>query len=126
MGESDHSGLQAALTSYLFARRRGWKIRVFPEQRGQVSQTRFRVPDICVLPGLGPTDPIITRPPFICIEILSKDDSMESMQGRIDHYVAFGVPRIWLIYPRSLRAFVYSSEGSHILVPLPEIFQSLE
>src|SRR5438045_2000399 len=70
-GEDDHSGFQGALSVYLSVRQKQWNIRVRPEQRVQVAKTRFRVPDICVILNPGPREPIITKPPFICIEILS-------------------------------------------------------
>jgi len=52
------------------------RIRVVVEQRVQVKQTRFRVPDVCVLFAEAPTESIITHPPFLCVEILSKEDRM--------------------------------------------------
>jgi Uma2 family endonuclease len=71
---------------------------------------RFRVPDILVL-TTPPSGPILTEPPLLCIEILSKSDRMEEMQERIDDYLDFGVRYVWLINPRKRRAFVYSVEG---------------
>jgi Uma2 family endonuclease len=139
LGEDDQSGLQGALTVYLSVRQREWGTRVRPEQRVQVSMTRFRVPDICVILNPGPREPIITKPPFICIEILSKKDTAESMQERIDDYLAFGVPYVWVVNPRTRRAFVHTIDGSHeakdgilrtanpeFLVPLPEVFDYIE
>ena len=139
LGESDHSNVQMALSSYLYTRRKELGIRVLPEQRVQVKASRFRVPDICVILGQGPVDPIITSPPFICIEVLSRDDTMDRMQDRIDDYLTFGVRYVWVINPRSRRAFVYTAEGMHepkdgvlrtenpeIMVPLTEVFASLE
>jgi hypothetical protein len=38
------------------------RIRVVVEQRVQVKQTRFRVPDACVLFAEAPTESIIARP----------------------------------------------------------------
>src|SRR4051812_477513 len=46
VGEYDHSNLQGALVALLRQRQHEWKIRVLPEQRLQVSATRFRVPDV--------------------------------------------------------------------------------
>ena len=139
VGEYEHSSMQMAIGAYFFARRKEWKIRVLPEQRVQIQPRRFRVPDVCVIREPGPFDPIIKVPPFICIEILSPDDRMVRVQRRIDDYLAFGVPYVWLIDPGSRRAFVYSSEGSHevkdgilrtqdpeMIVPLAEVFASLE
>jgi Uma2 family endonuclease len=87
----------------------------------------------------GPFDPIIRVPPFICIEILSPEDRTVRTQERIDDYLAFGVRYVWVINPSSRRAFVYTSEGGYepkdgilrtenpeMIIPLAEIFQSLE
>jgi Uma2 family endonuclease len=82
-------------------------------QRVQVKATRFRVPDISVLAGPPPGGPILVEPPFLCVEILSPSDCMKEMQERIDDYLNFGVRYVWLLHPRSLRAFVYTREAAH-------------
>jgi Uma2 family endonuclease len=136
LGEFDHSRLQCALAAFFYNRRKEWKLIAVPEQRVQVKPTRFRVPDLCVALEPGPFEQIFTRPPFICIEILSKEDSVESMQERIDDYLGFGVPYVWIINPRSRRAFVYTADGSHeakdgilrtanpeLVIPLAELFE---
>jgi Uma2 family endonuclease len=138
LGEDEHSGLQGALTVYLSVRQKQWGIRVRPEQRMQIAKERFRVPDLCVILGPGPREPIVTKPPFICIEILSKEDTFVSIQDRIDDYLTMGAPYVWVINPRSRRAFVYTTEGSHeakdgiprtenpeLVVPLAEVFESI-
>ena len=134
VGERDHSELQMALSAYLFNRRRELNIRVFPEQRVQVKATRFRVPDVCVVAGDKPQEQILSSPPFLCVEILSKDDRMSEMQERIHDYLSFGVRYVWVIDPRTKRAYVHTSEGIRetkdalrtqnpdILVPLNELF----
>jgi Uma2 family endonuclease len=111
VGEWDHSRLQMLLSRYLSNRENEWGILVVPEQRVQVKATRFRIPDITVLIGPPPAEPIIRNPPFICIEILSPRDRMQEMQERIDDYLAFGVRYVWLIHPGTRRAFVYTAEG---------------
>lgn len=90
MGETEHGGLQAALTGWLYANRRRLGIHVFTETRVQVKPARFRVPDICVATGAKPSERILTTPPFLCIEILSPEDRMSRMQERIDDYLAMG------------------------------------
>lgn len=91
VGEWDHSRLQMLLSRYLSNREKQWGILVVVEQRVQVKRTRFRVPDVSVLVGPAPADPILVEPPFLCIEILSPSDRVEEMQDRIDDYLAFGV-----------------------------------
>lgn len=135
LGEQDHSNMQMALSAYLFNLRKNLGIQVFPEQRVQVKTTRFRVPDICVVAGPKPDEQIFTQPPFLCIEILSPEDRMNQMQERIDDYLAFGVRYVWLLNPKTKRAYVYTAEGiqeakqgilrtesPEIVVPLAEIF----
>src|SRR5664280_1964642 len=91
LGEYDHARLQGEVFAYFHARRREWGLRVVPEQRVQISPSRFRVPDVCVVLG-EPTEQIFRTPPFICIEILSKEDRLSDMQDRVADYLNFGVP----------------------------------
>jgi Uma2 family endonuclease len=112
VGERDHSKLQREFILYLGTRAKKWGIHVFPEQRVQVSERRFRIPDVCVVAGAEPDEQIFREPPFICIEILSKDDSLRSVQNRIDDYLKFGVPHIWVVDPFDRRAWTYNLEGS--------------
>lgn len=139
VGETDHSDCQGRIYAYLLNRSRQLHIYPLVEQRVQVSPARFRVPDVCVVAGARPTEQILTRPPLIAIEILSKDDRMAYMQEKIDDYLRFGVSYAWVVDPRTRRAWVYTKEGSHeakdgilrtenpaIELPLPEIFQALE
>jgi Uma2 family endonuclease len=70
-------------------------------QRVHVKATRFRVPDVCVVLGQEPDEQVFTEPPFLCVEILSKDDTMTGMQERIDDYLKFGVRYVWVLDPRN-------------------------
>jgi len=111
LGEYDHSRLQMRLAAYLFAREQEWQIRVVPEQRVQVKPTRFRIPDICVLLEGSPVEPIFRQAPFLCIEILSKDDTLTSMLQRLDDYLAMGVANVWVVDPILRRGYRYTGEG---------------
>jgi Uma2 family endonuclease len=110
LGEYDHARLQAALIVYFHARRKEWGLRAVPEQRVQVSPTRFRVPDVCVVVG-EPAEQIFRTPPFICIEILSSDDRLSHMQARVQDYLKFGVPYVWILDPHTRKAFHCTSSG---------------
>ena len=133
VGEFDHSRLQSLLTIYLGMREKQWGILVLTEQRVQVTSSRFRIPDVCVVVGPHTGEQILTKPPLLCIEILSKDDRMSEMQERIDDYLEFGVPSVWVFDPRKQRAFVFTKGGmtepidrilqaGEITVPLTELF----
>ena len=58
-----------------------------------------------------PREPIITTPPLILIEVLSKDDSLRSIRERVDDYLNFGVRHVWIVDPASKRAYVCSPTG---------------
>jgi Uma2 family endonuclease len=139
LGERDHSTLQREFIFFFHSRRKEWKCFVFPEQRIQVSSRRYRVPDICVYVGEEPEEQVFRTPPFICIEILSPEDRFERTQQRIDDYLRFGVPYVFVIHPRERRAWSYSKDGSTEIrdgvlrtenpaleVPLAEIFGELD
>jgi Uma2 family endonuclease len=104
LGEFDHARLQGAIFAYFYNRRKEWGICVVPEQRIQVSPTRYRVPDVCVVVG-EPTDQIFREPPFVCIEILSPDDRLSRMNERVADYLQFGVPYVWIVDPKTRKAW---------------------
>ena len=87
LGEREHSELQAELIVYLATLRKKYGFHIFAEQRVQVRPTRFRIPDICVVLGKRPSTAIFVEPPFLCIEILSKEDRYSSMREKIADYL---------------------------------------
>ena len=112
VGEWDHSRLQALLLKHLLQYEDTFGLLVVAEQRVQVTPSRFRIPDLCVVRG-NPGEQILTRPPLLCIEILSPDDRMSSMQERIDDFLAFGVENVWIVDPRRKKAYWADSTGVH-------------
>ena len=104
VGERDHRDLHMAISAYLYARRKQWGIQVYPEQRVQVRPDRFRVPDVCVVAGTS-DEQILTKPPFLCVEVLSPDDRMIRIETRIDDYLAMGVAYVWVLDPQTRKAY---------------------
>ena len=111
LGEYEHSRPQMRLIMFFGAREKEWHIRVVPEQRVQVKPTRFRIPDVCVVLEGSPIEPIFRHPPFLCIEIQSKDDTFASTVERLDDYLAMGVENVWVIDPRLRRGYRYTADG---------------
>jgi Uma2 family endonuclease len=135
VGEYEHARLQTRLGAYLVNHEKEWGIRAVVEQRVQVKEYRFRVPDVCVIFAEAPKESILTRPPMLCIEILSPEDRMSEILEGVSDYLAFGVRYVWVLDPRTRRAHIYRSDGVHemkdgmlwtsapdILVPLDRLF----
>jgi Uma2 family endonuclease len=135
LGELDHSSLQTAVAAYFFSRRKQLNITVVVEQRVQVSATRFRIPDVCVVLGKA-TEQIFRTPPFLCVEILSPEDRMKRVRERIDDYLTMGVSYVWVLDPSGPRVYVATpatglyefkddtlrTENPALELPLAEVF----
>ena len=119
VGELDHSDVQTAFAVYLRTHYKAYWCGV--EVRVQVKATRFRVPDVTLVQGGKPKGRVITAPPVLTIEVLSPDDRAGDMQERIDDYLAFGVPTVWVINPITRRAYIHTADGM-VEVPLAAIF----
>ena len=81
-------------------------IYALPELRYQIANTRFRLPDVCVLLQAITTN-ILLDPPFVAIEILSEDDRMSRVIERLLEFAAIGTPNIWVIDPRLKKMFTF-------------------
>ncbi|HZL70800.1 MAG TPA: Uma2 family endonuclease, partial [Candidatus Limnocylindrales bacterium] len=103
LGELEHALLQSAILAWFWAKQREWNVLPIVEQRVQVAATRFRIPDVSVLLANQPREPIVTTPPLILIEVLSKDDTLRSMRERVDDYLNFGVQHVWILDPATRR-----------------------
>jgi len=136
MGEIEHGNLQGRLYLYLMTHYAG--IWAAPETRVQVTPTRFRVPDVLVVAGRMPSGRVITEPPLLAIEVLSRDDRADEVQEKIDDYLNFGVRFVWVVNPRTRQGYVHTAEGSRpardgilrtsgpaLEVPLAALFESL-
>jgi Uma2 family endonuclease len=111
VGESDHSWPQGRLIIFLGIREGEWGIRVYPEQRVQVTPTRFRIPDVTVVLASTPREQIFKAPPFLCVEILSKDDSLSGTFEKIEEYLRMGVQHVWVIDPRRRQGYHFTTDG---------------
>ncbi len=133
LGQLDHSLVQARLIGSIMRQSR--EILPLPEWRFQITPTRFRVPDVTVVSG-RPSEQILTKAPLLCVEILSPEDRISRVNVRIQEYLDFGVPVVWLIDPEDKTIWIYRSsgmvqapgpsiklDGTSIEVPFVEIFE---
>jgi Uma2 family endonuclease len=111
VGERPHSLLQLMLASIFLANLEIWDALPMPEQRVQISPTRYRIPDICVIRRSDPADAIVRHAPLLCIEILSREDRLPELQERVDDYSAMGVSQTWVIDPVRRIGYMASSAG---------------
>jgi Uma2 family endonuclease len=138
VGEFDHADLQGHIYAYLLRYRKAGYISVI-EQRVQISPTRFRVPDVCVVRAESPIPQIFRTPPVAAIEVLSPEDRVGRIRQKIDDYLGFGIPNVWVVDPKEQRAFIYTHEGSlesadlilraddcEIVLDLNQVFDSLQ
>ena len=111
MGEIPHGDVQFKLARLLQQFRRRFGLRVIPEIRIQISQRRYRVPDIAVWTTDDIGTGIPTRPPFLIVEILSPEDRMVRMLPKIQEYLSIGVQWIWIVDPQERSALAYSQKN---------------
>jgi Uma2 family endonuclease len=136
LGERTHSKIQRRLIVLIDRVAKDLGIEVYPEQRVQVSPTRFRIPNVTVVKASQDQGEIFRLPPHLCIEILSREDTMQYMQEKIDDYLRFGVPYIWIINPRNRKGYIVTTAGMveaksgvletqdpNITVPLEALFE---
>jgi Uma2 family endonuclease len=138
VGEFDHATIQGFLVGKLREVARVAQIRVLPELRMRVSASRFRIPDVCVMLKSQRPEPVLTAPPFLCIEIVSSDDRMSRVIERVKDYLRFGVRYVWVIDPQSRTAFSYTKDegcvvreklataNPEIAISLRDLFADLE
>jgi Uma2 family endonuclease len=133
LGEVDHGLAQTRLAHFFMSLFRQTGLLPITEVRMQVKPTKFRIPDVVVTRG-KPKEQILTEPPLLCIEILSPEDRVSRTNLRIQEYLDFGVPVVWLVDPAERLVWVYrktgmteatesvSLDGTDITVPFSEIF----
>jgi Uma2 family endonuclease len=99
VGEYFHGRLQCIIGALLGAREKSRRFRTFTALRVRVSdEPRYRIPDICVKALPHEVTPVLIRPD-LAIEVISPDDTIADMLGRIGDYVAAEIPYIWVADP---------------------------
>ena len=68
-------------TPYQIAGPFGYEVWVEQRTRTQQFQPRYRIPDVCLTVG-EPEEDVFIDPPFLCVEILSPDDSAATSESK--------------------------------------------
>jgi len=111
VGERPHSLLQIILGAKFYNHRNEWHLLAMGDQRVQISSSHYRVADLCVVRDTDPADLIVTVAPVLCVEILSRGDSLSELQERVDDYASIGVGTIWAIDPWRQKVYHASTCG---------------
>src|ERR1017187_6668431 len=113
VGDKEHSRLQARLAQYLGRRRKQWNIEVYTELRVQIRPAWYPIPDVCVYMLPDFEGPYPSQPPVLWIEILSPTDTAQGVWQKTQDLLAGGVPRVWIINPRTLASELHTLDGIH-------------
>jgi Uma2 family endonuclease len=137
LGELDHAEVQSALVQWFRNHANEWNIRAFTELRMQITPTRFRVADVCLISRAEPAEQVLQRPPIAVIEVLSPEDRVSRYQQRFADYRQMGIAHIWVVDPRTrcgydcsagswIETMSFKVENSPISVDLSVMFAELE
>jgi Uma2 family endonuclease len=133
VGELHHSCLQGSVAKLLD--RNG--LLPFISVRMQVQPDRFRIPDVAAVRGPSPAGRFLRQPPYVAVEILSRDDRKSDLDDKIEDYLDFGVENIWVVDSKRLRVTIQTREGRKICIntvetsdgaisiPLSEVFKDM-
>jgi Uma2 family endonuclease len=111
--DKEHSDLQASLAHYFRRRRKQWNIAVYTELRVQIRPNWYPIPDVCVYMLPDFEGPYPSQPPVLWIEILSPTDTVQGVWQKTQDLLAGGVPRVWIINPRTLTSELHTVDGIH-------------
>jgi Uma2 family endonuclease len=102
MGEWHHTKLQKLILLALAKFEADDEYLIAQEQRVQVSPTRFRIPDTCVISSADEPQQIVTTSPLLCIEVLSPEDTYRRVYLKCQDYLRMGVPEVWIFDPETV------------------------
>lgn len=109
-----HSKVQGLLCLLFGLLGRRFAITTAPELRlALIPGSLYRLPDVSVFAGPEPVEAVPSVPPLAVVEILSPDDRMAEMLGKLREYREFGVLHVWLVDPEGRRLYVFDADGLH-------------
>jgi Uma2 family endonuclease len=106
LGEVDHADLESELITIFRVNRDRWNIKSFTEARVQVSPTRYRIPDVCVMPPTWERTKIVREAPLLCVEVKSEGFTLKKERTRAQDYLNMGVREVWIFDPEKRTAYI--------------------
>jgi len=111
VGRRKHSYAQVEIAIWFGSRKNQFHLQPLTELRLRVTPTRVRIPDLVISETPFPDEEVFTTAPYLCIEIMSPEDTMAALQDRLDDYLALGVPNIWVVDPWKFRGWQITAQG---------------
>jgi Uma2 family endonuclease len=105
-----HSRIQVLLAVLFESLRRTHGLLACAELRMKLAPDVYRIPDVAVFTE-PPRQPVPDTPPLVAIEILSKDDRHSDLMQKLEEYLTWGVPNIWVVDPTTKRFSAYTHLG---------------
>jgi Uma2 family endonuclease len=107
-----HGKTQLDFGAFLKSHRRERKLFASSEARLRVRPGRVMLSDVAVFWPNEPPARFPDTPPLIAIEILSEDDRLTEVRDKLQEYLDWGVPHVWLVDPVQKRFYV-CRDGLH-------------
>jgi Uma2 family endonuclease len=123
VGQKDHSKVQLRIAAWFLNRSQQLGMASFVEMRLRVAPNRYRIPDVLVVELPEPEEQVFTEAPYLCIEVLSPDDSFSSVQRRVQDYITMGVRNVWILDPQQKLAWYFIGST---MTPAGEVLTSLD
>jgi Uma2 family endonuclease len=117
VGKRKHAMTQNLLGARLLSESAKHGCDVLVEQRVQISRSRVRIPDVCLVSKDNDAE-VTQQPPLLWVEVLSPDDRWNRIQPRLDDALRFGVGTIWIVDPYSKEAWIATAQ--HGTVPVAD------
>ena len=93
---------------------------VFSEMAFRLGADTVRVPDVSVVTAavartIHP-DEYVHGAPLLAVEVVSRSETAEDLEQKVEQYLAAGAKYVWVVYPKSAKVHVHvAGDGSRIV-----------
>lgn len=94
------------------ARDSGPRGELYMEVGYQLSPRHWLQPDVSLTHPDQLEDEYFQGAPLLAVEIVSRGNTAEQIELKIEDYFAFGAAEVWVLYPESRHLWVYAAEIS--------------
>jgi Uma2 family endonuclease len=110
-GKRTHGLLQLLLANLLAGRQEQHGVRIYIEQHIKIGPSRFRIPDVLIMPSDHKREEILTEPPICTFEVVSQTESWTELTAKYKDHHAMGVPMIVIADPYERAVFTVDNTG---------------